>query len=103
MSYSVLIHLKANPAFVLLLILSIPVFFSGNEKKACCLLCAIILGVCAVSECLLCNFKAMSETLDVDAVCQIEPYTRAKHEGLQGAWSHKLLPIPFIFKHEKAL
>ena len=40
---------------------------------------------------------------DVDTVCQIEPYTRAKHECLLGAWSHKLLPIPFIFKHESAL
>lgn len=37
---------------------------------------------------------------DVD-VDQTKPYTRATHEGSQSTWSHKLLPIPIIFKHEK--
>lgn len=40
---------------------------------------------------------------DVDAVCPMELYSRVKCEGLQGAWSHKLLLLAFIFKHEKAL
>lgn len=65
-------------------------------------------------ESLLCNFKAMTETPDflcdliaisfsqMVAVCPAEPYTRARPEGLQSAWFHKVLSISFTIRHEKA-
>lgn len=63
---------------------------------------------------LLCNFKVMTETPDfpcdliaisfsqMDAACPAEPYTRARPEGLQSAWLHKVLSIFFTTRHEKA-
>lgn len=83
------------------------------KKKAFCLLYATLLEVWAVKECVFCNFKATSETPDflcdlsaislshMDAVCPVEPYTRARPEGLQSVWFHKVLPISFTVRREK--